>query len=59
MKIDYSWATSTGIYNALINIFGDRVHIIDPELSSIHTPYNNKDITGVVNYIMNIESLIT
>jgi hypothetical protein len=51
-------ATGYWIYKALVTIFGDDVDIIDPLLSSIHSPADSTFISGVVNYTEVIEEII-
>ena len=58
LKESNTWAESQGIFKCLERIFGDEAYIIHPDLSSIHSPVDNNDISGAVNYIEAIEEKI-
>ncbi|MBA8667947.1 hypothetical protein H1Q59_08615, partial [Holosporaceae bacterium 'Namur'] len=57
VKESDDWATGHGINNALNQILGDRVHIIHPDLSSLHSPASSDQdnaLEGAINYAKNI-----
>jgi hypothetical protein len=58
LKKSNTLASGQGIYDCLVQIFGDNVHIIHPDLSSIDSPIDSNDIYGAINYIEAIEQFI-
>ena len=53
-----TWASGQGIYNCLLKIFEDTVHIIHPGISLINTPTCTTSPSGVVNYIHAIDYIV-
>jgi hypothetical protein len=45
-------------FEELTNLFGDFVHIIDPDMSTSKSPVDTFDIVGAINYLKRIETII-